>query len=64
MIGFERNFYVVYEGLEIEVCVAVLDRELSNNEARQFTVATSQLTTEYAATGKTNSIFNICSHSY
>ena len=52
MIGFERNFYVVYEGLEIEVCVAVLDRELSNDEDRGFTVATSQLTTEYAATGK------------
>ena len=52
VIGFERSFYVVYEGLEIEVCVAVQDRELSNDEDRQFIVATSQLTTKYVATSK------------
>ena len=44
VIGFERNAYVVFEGQEIEVCVTVLDRELTNDEDRLFTVATSQLT--------------------
>ena len=52
VMGFQRNFYVVYEGLDIEICVAVLDRELSNDEDREFTVATSQLTSEHAATGE------------
>ena len=60
VIGFERSFYVVYEGQDIEICVAVLDRELSNDIDRGFTVATSQLTTEYAATGKKNYILNTC----
>ena len=50
VIGFERSFYIVYEGLETEVCVAVLDRELTNDEERVFTVATLQLTdTRYTA---------------
>ena len=44
VIGFERNAYVVFEGQEIEVCVTVLDRELTNDEDRLFTVVTSQLT--------------------
>ena len=40
----------MYEGLETEVCVAVLDRELTNDEERVFTVATSQLNdTQYTA---------------
>ena len=43
VIGFERSFYIVYEGLETEVCVAVLDRELTNDEERVFTVATGQI---------------------
>ena len=50
VIGFERNAYVVFEGQGIEVCVAVLARNLSNDEDRQFTVATSQLAND-AATG-------------
>ena len=33
----------MYEGLETEVCVAVLDRELTNDEERVFTVATGQI---------------------
>ena len=50
MIGFEKSFYIVYEGLETEVCVAVLDRELTNDEERVFTVVTSQLNdTQYTA---------------
>ena len=52
MIGFERSFYVVYEGLEIEICVIELDKEIITTEDRQFTVSTSQLSTMYAATGK------------
>ena len=40
----------MYEGLETELCVAVLDRELTNDEEREFTVTTLQLTdTQYAA---------------
>jgi hypothetical protein len=48
VIGFERNAYVVFEGQAIEVCVAVLARNLSNDEDRQFTVATSQLANDAA----------------
>ena len=51
VIGFEENAYVVFEGQVMDVCIAVLDRELSNDEDRIFTVATSQLTND-AATGK------------
>ena len=50
VIGFEKSAYVVFEGERTEVCVAVLDRQLTNDEVRQFSVATTQLT-DYAATG-------------
>ena len=40
----------MHEGLETEVCVAVLDRELTNDEERVFTVTTLQPTdTQYTA---------------
>ena len=50
VIGFEKSAYVVFEGERTEVCVAILDRQLTNDEVRQFSVATTQLT-DYAATG-------------
>lgn len=50
VIGFERSAYIVYEGHSTEVCVALLDRKLSNNEIRQFSVATEQLI-NHAANG-------------
>ena len=44
VLGFEREAYVVFEGQPIEVCVAILNRTLTNDEDREFTVSTSQLT--------------------
>ena len=44
VLGFEKEAYVVFEGQSIEVCVAILNRTLTNDEHRVFTVSTSQLT--------------------
>ena len=44
VLGFEREAYVVFEGQPIEVCVAILNRTLTNDEDREFSVSTSQLT--------------------
>ena len=52
VIGFERSAYIVYEGLSIEVCIAVLERKLLNNAIRPFSVATEHLT-DHAANGST-----------
>lgn len=50
VLGFEKETYVVFEGQLTEVCIAVLNRSLTNNEHREFTVSTSELT----ATSKNN----------
>ena len=43
VIGFERSAYVVFEGQKTEVCVSILDRELSTDDHRNFTIMTNQL---------------------
>ena len=43
VIGFERSAYVVFEGQKTEICVSILDRELSTNDHRNFTIMTTQL---------------------
>ena len=52
VIGFEQMAYVVFEGQNTEVCVSILDRELTNDEEREFTVFTSELSDNFA-TGMT-----------
>lgn len=44
VLGFEKETYVVFEGQLTEVCVAVLNRSLTNDEHREFTVSTSEQT--------------------
>lgn len=51
VLGFERSSYAVFEGEEIEVCIKIVDRELTNDEARDFIVATNELD-KNAAEGK------------
>ena len=48
VIGFEQMAYVVFEGQNTEVCVSILDRELTNDEEREFTVFTSELSDNFA----------------
>lgn len=48
VIGFEKDTYAVFEGQPTEVCVAVLNRTLTNDVRRDFTVSTLQLTENFA----------------
>ena len=48
-IGFEESVYIVVEGQEVQLCVGVLNKTLSNNETREFMIQTVQLE-EYGAT--------------
>ena len=48
-VGFEKSTYIVFEGQQTQVCVAVLNRTLSNDVEREFNVNTEQLM-EYSAT--------------
>ena len=48
MIGFEKNSYVIFEGQQTEICVSVLDRELTNAVQREFTIITQQVIENFA----------------
>jgi hypothetical protein len=52
VIGFERSAYVVFEGQKTEVCVSILDRELSTDDHRNFTIMTNQLKQDPAESHK------------
>ena len=41
----------MFEGLTTEVCVSILERELTNDENRHFDIGTTSLDIETAATG-------------
>ena len=48
VIGFEQDVYVVFEGQQTQVCVAVLNRALSTDDQRLFMVATEELSQDPA----------------
>ena len=61
-IGFEESVYIVVEGQEVQLCVGVLNKTLSNNETREFMIQTVQLE-EYGATqGLCTYVFSKCLH--